>query len=135
MSDEAPEQASKTEDPSQKKLEDAHKKGDVAKSQEVTTWFMLLGSAVIFSMMAPATAANLAGSLKLLLMNADQYELGGAGFGAFFNGLALTLVGTILVPLAVLSTCAILANLIQHRPLLSVEPITPKLSKISPLAG
>lgn len=135
MSDEAPEQSSKTEDPSQKKLEDAHKKGDVAKSQEVVTWFMLLGSAAIFAMMAPATAGNLADSLKLIIMNADRYEVGGAGFGAFFNGLALTLVGIVLVPLVVLSTCAILANLIQHKPLLSVEPITPKLSKISPLAG
>ena len=135
MSSEAPEQDSKTEDPSQKKLEDAHKKGDVAKSQEVVTWFMLLGSAMIFAMMAPSTAANLMNSLKVLIMNADQYELGGPGFGAFFNGLALTLVGTVLIPLVVLSTCAVLANLIQHRPLLSTEPITPKLSKISPLAG
>ncbi|UJW86609.1 flagellar biosynthesis protein FlhB [Devosia sp. SL43] len=135
MSDEAPENDSKTEDPSQKKLEDAHKKGDVAKSQEVVTWFMLLGSAVIFAMMAPSTAANLMGSLKVLMMNADQFELGGAGFGAFFNGLALALLGTVLIPLAVLSSCAVAANLIQHRPLLSVEPITPKFSKISPLAG
>ncbi|MFN4209683.1 MAG: flagellar biosynthesis protein FlhB [Devosia sp.] len=135
MSSEAPEQDSKTEDPSQKKLEDAHKKGDVAKSQEVVTWFMLLGSAAIFTMMAPATAANLSGSLELLLMNADQFQLGGAGFAAFFNGLALTLVGTVLIPLVVLSSCAILANLIQHRPLMSAEPIIPKFSKISPLAG
>jgi flagellar biosynthetic protein FlhB len=45
------------------------------------------------------------------------------------------MVGTIAIPLVVLSFCAIIANLIQHRPLLSVEPITPKLSKISPLAG
>ncbi|MBU1335585.1 MAG: flagellar biosynthesis protein FlhB [Alphaproteobacteria bacterium] len=135
MSSEAPEQDSKTEDPSQKKLEDAHKKGDVAKSQEVVTWFMLLGSSAIFTMMAPATAANLSGSLELLLMNADQFQLGGAGFAAFFNGLALTLVGTVLIPLVVLSSCAILANLIQHRPLMSAEPIIPKFSKISPLAG
>ncbi|WP_316355086.1 flagellar biosynthesis protein FlhB [Devosia sp.] len=135
MSDEAPEQDAKTEDPSQKKLEDAHKKGDVAKSQEVVTWFMLLGSAAIFSMMAPATAANLSESLKLILMNADQFELGGAGFSAFFNGLALALLGTVLIPLVVLSSCAILANLIQHRPLLSTEPLIPKFSKISPLAG
>jgi flagellar biosynthetic protein FlhB len=135
MSDEAPEQDAKTEDPSQKKLEDAHKKGDVAKSQEVVTWFMLLGSAAIFAMMAPATAAGLAESLKVVMMNADQFELGGAGFGAFFNNLALALLGTVLIPLVVLSACAVLANLIQHRPLLSAEPITPKLSKISPLAG
>ncbi len=135
MSDEAPENDAKTEDPSQKKLEDAHKKGDVAKSQEVVTWFMLLGSAAIFSMMAPGTAANLSESLKLILMNADQFELGGAGFSAFFNGLALALLGTVLIPLVVLSSCAILANLIQHRPLLSAEPLIPKFSKISPLAG
>ncbi|HUH75935.1 MAG TPA: flagellar biosynthesis protein FlhB [Devosia sp.] len=135
MSDEAPEQSSKTEDPSQKKLEDAHKKGDVAKSQEVTTWFMLLGSAVIFAALAPTTAANLMEQLKLLITNADQFELGGAGFASFVNGLALNLLGTILLPLVILSGCAIAANLIQHRPLLSLEPIKPKLSKISPLAG
>lgn len=135
MSDEAPEQDAKTEDPSQKKLEDAHKKGDVAKSQEVVTWFMLLGSAAIFAMMAPGTAAGLSDTLKILLMNADQFSLGGAGFAAFFNNLALALLGTVLIPLVVLSSCAILANLIQHRPLISAEPITPKFSKISPLAG
>lgn len=135
MSDEAPEQASKTEDPSQKKLEDAHKKGDVAKSQEVTTWFMLLGSATIFAMMAPSTAASLMQSLKVVMTNADQFELGGSGFSVFFNGLALALLGTILVPLAILTFCGVAANLIQHRPLISTDPITPKFSKISPLAG
>jgi flagellar biosynthetic protein FlhB len=135
MSSEAPEKDAKTEDPSQKKLEDAHKKGDVAKSQEVVTWFMLLGTTMIFAMFAPGTAASLSGTLKLLIENADQFELGGAGFASFFNGLALSLIGIILVPLVVLSACAIIANLIQHRPLLSTEPITPKLSKISPLAG
>ncbi|MFD2646547.1 flagellar biosynthesis protein FlhB [Devosia albogilva] len=135
MSSEAPEQDSKTEDPSQKKLEEAHKRGDVAKSQEVVTWFMLMGSAAIFAMMAPATGAVLADSLKVLIMEADRFELGGNGFQSFFNNLALTMVGIVLIPLVVLSACAVLANLLQHKPLLSVEPITPKLSKISPLAG
>ena len=135
MSDEAPEQSSKTEDPSQKKMQDAREKGDVAKSQEVTTWFMLLGSAIIFAGMAPSTGANLTASLKILMGNADRFEVGGAAFGNFFNGLALSLLGTVLAPLAVLSFFAIAANLIQHPPLLSVEPITPKFSKVSPLAG
>jgi flagellar biosynthetic protein FlhB len=135
VSDEAPEQDAKTEDPSQKKMEDAHKKGDVAKSQEVVTWFMLLGSAAIFAMMAPSAAAGLSEPLKLVIMNADQFDVGGAGFANFFNSLALAIMGTVLIPLVVLSSCAILANLIQHRPLLSAEPLKPKLSKISPLAG
>ncbi|MBU1306545.1 MAG: flagellar biosynthesis protein FlhB [Alphaproteobacteria bacterium] len=135
MSSDAPDQESKTEDPSQKKLEDAHAKGDVAKSQEVVTWFMLLGSAAIFATMAPGTAASLSGTLRLLMANADQFELGGASFGTFFNNLALALLGTVLIPLVVLSFCAVAANLLQHRPLFSAESIKPKFSKISPLAG
>jgi len=135
MSDEAPEQSSKTEDPSQKKLEDAHAKGDVAKSQEVVTWFMLLGSAAIFSMMAPGAARELMGSLELVMMNADRISLEGAGFGAFLNNLALALLFPVMIPLVVLSCCAIAANLMQHRFLFSGESLKPKLSKISPLAG
>lgn len=135
MSDEAPEQSSKTEDPSQKKLEDAHAKGDVAKSQEVVTWFMLLGSAGIFALMAPGAAQGLMGSLELVMMNADRISLDGGGFGAFFNNLALALLGTVAIPLVVLSFAAVIANLIQHRPLMSAESLKPKLSKISPKAG
>jgi len=135
MSDDAPEQDSKTEDPSQRKLEEAHKKGDVAKSQEVTTWFMLVGTAIVCSAMAPWTASQISNPLQMLLMNADQFDVEGSGFSAFFNGLAFAMLGAVLAPLAVLYVCGVLANLVQHRPLLSTEPITPKLSKISPLAG
>jgi flagellar biosynthetic protein FlhB len=135
MSDEAPEQESKTEDPSQKKLEDAHKKGDVAKSQEVTTWFMLLGSAIVFAMMSPWVGSELGAALRLIIMNADQFDVEGAGFSDFFNRLAFAMIGIVLAPLGVLLVCGILANLVQHRPVWSFDPVTPKLSKLSPLAG
>ncbi|MHA6297774.1 flagellar biosynthesis protein FlhB [Devosia sp. CAU 1758] len=135
MSSEAPDQDSKTEDPSQKKLEDAHKKGDVAKSQEVTTWFMLLGSAIVFTMVSPWASQQISSSLGLIIMNADQFDVEGAGFSSFFNGLAFTLIGVTLIPLVVLLACGVLANLVQHRPVWSYDPITPKLSKLSPIAG
>ena len=102
MSSEAPDQDSKTEDPSQKKLEDAHKKGDVAKSQEVTTWFMLMGSGIVFALLSPWISTQLSQPLSLIFMNADQFDLDGAGFADFFNGLALAMIGVVLIPLAVL---------------------------------
>ncbi|CAN7524275.1 MULTISPECIES: flagellar biosynthesis protein FlhB [unclassified Devosia] len=135
MSDDAPEQDSKTEDPSHKKLEEAHKKGDVAKSQEVTTWFMLIGTTIVFASMAPWVSVQISDPLQIIMMNADRFDVEGAGFSAFFNGLAFSMIGAVLAPLAVLYICGILANLVQHRPLFSTEPITPKFSKISPLAG
>jgi flagellar biosynthesis protein FlhB len=135
MSDEAPEQESKTEDPSQKRLEDAHKKGDVAKSQEVNSWFMLLGSTIVFAGMSPWVGGELGSALRVLMMNADQFDVEGSGFSDFFNGLAFTMVGIVLLPLVVLLVCGILANLVQHRPVWSFDPVTPKFSKVSPLAG
>ena len=135
MTDEAPEKSSKTEDPSQKKLDDAHKKGDVAKSQEVTTWFMLVGSGLLFSLMAAPTSTALSDSLKLLMANADQIEVSGGAFGTFFWGLAGAVLLVSLIPLLLLLIFAVAGNLVQHMPLFSAEPIKPKLSKISPIEG
>ena len=39
----------KTEDPTQKRLDDAHDRGDVAKSQEVNTWFVIAGATLVLS--------------------------------------------------------------------------------------
>ena len=37
----------KTEDPSQKRLDEAVKRGDVVKSQEVNAWFVLAAAALV----------------------------------------------------------------------------------------
>lgn len=130
-----PDKSEQTEDPTQRKLDEAHRKGDVAKSQEVTTWFMMLGSALLFAIMAPITGSALTEELKLIMANADQYDVTTYGFGQFVNGLMGTVLVTVLVPLALMALFAIAANLVQHKPVWSLEPITPKLSKISPISG
>jgi len=129
------EQDSKTEDPSQKRLDDAHKKGDVVKSQEVTGAFMLAASAAIFMMMAPGGSVVLMDSLRGLIANADKFDVSGSSFGAFFSSLGLTVLGVMAAPFALIMVCGIAANLVQHKALVSWEPVTPKFSKVSPLAG
>jgi flagellar biosynthetic protein FlhB len=135
MSNDDTEEASKTEDPSAKRIEDARKRGDVSKSQEVTTWFMLAGTGSVIALMAPWTASNLMQQLKIVMANADRYEIGGNQFGAFFTALAQAIIGAAIVPMVVLTAVAVIGNLVQHRPLISVDPLIPKLSKISPLRG
>ena len=63
----------KTEDPTQKRLDDALEKGDVAKSQEVNTWFIIAGATLILS--------TFSGSIGGGIMDIAQ------GFGDFFTGL------------------------------------------------
>src|SRR5690606_4446047 len=84
---------------------------------------------------SPWASAELGRSLGLIIMNADQFDVEGSGFADFFNGLAFAMIGVATIPLVVLLVCGVLANLIQHRPVWSVDPITPKLSKISPIGG
>lgn len=134
MADE-PDKSEKTEDPSEKKLEDAHKRGDVAKSQELTTWFMMVGTAFVFALLAPFTASSLMTQLKMIMLNADQIEVGGPGFASFWQGLSGTVLVVAIVPLLLMAVFALAANLVQHRPVWSLDPIKPKFSKVSPLQG
>ena len=135
MSDEAPEQEQKTEDPSEKKLRDAHERGDVVKSQEVSTWFVLSGSALVFSMLAVPTSQGLAETFRGILANADRLEVGSSALTNIWISLAGSILVVALIPSVVLTAFAIVGNLIQHRPLLSLDPLKPKLEKISPIAG
>jgi flagellar biosynthetic protein FlhB len=135
LSDEAPEQSSKTEDPSEKKLRDAHEKGDVVKSQEVNNWFILGGSALVFGMMAVPTSQSLFDTFRVLLDNAEKYELGSQALNAFWGHLMGSILMVALIPSIAIAGLAVAANLVQHQPLISVEPLMPKLSKINPLEG
>jgi flagellar biosynthetic protein FlhB len=135
VSDEAPEQSSKTEDPSEKKLRDAHEKGDVVKSQEVNNWFILGGSALVFGLLAAPTSSGLLQTFRTLLDNAEKYEVGSQALSQFWSNLAGSILLVALVPSIALSGFAIAANLVQHQPLISTHPITPKLSKINPIEG
>ncbi|NOZ31545.1 MAG: flagellar biosynthesis protein FlhB [Alphaproteobacteria bacterium] len=133
--DDEPDKSEKTEDASDKKLRDAHQKGDVPKSQEVTTWFTLLGATLMIGLLAPDSSVQLVASLKMVMANADLIEVGGPAFGAFWGGLYSSILMVAVVPLAFLSIFAMAGNLVQHKLVWSADPVKPKWSKISPIKG
>lgn len=45
------------------------------------------------------------------------------------------LVMPLLLPLGILAAAGLLGNIIQHKPVFSTEPVMPKFSKVSPIAG
>ena len=58
--------AEKTEDPTQKKLDDALEKGDVAKSQEVSTWFTMLGTGLVVALLAFLNKTRMGRAIRAL---------------------------------------------------------------------
>jgi len=126
----------KTEDPTQRKLEEAHKQGQVPKSQEVRHWFMLAGIALSVSIFAGSSMGHLAGTLSSFLGHMGRMPVSDP---SFVLQLCLGLVKeagiALAMPVLVLLIAAVAGNMVQHRPIWSVEKLMPKFSKISPLAG
>src|SRR5690349_8144800 len=87
----------KTEDPTQKRLEEARKKGDVAKSQDVPVWFLLLAAAGIMAGAGPL-AQSIADPLTRLLDHPHAFTLTGGGAQKLLYGLLMAL----LVPMGVI---------------------------------
>jgi flagellar biosynthetic protein FlhB len=127
--------AEKTEDPTQKRLDDAHDRGDVAKSQEVNTWFMIAGATLVLSTFSGSIGGGILMPLRNVVANSWMIHADGPGLLALSQSLGIALIAALGVPLLLLMIAAIAGNMVQHRLVWSGESLKPKLSKISPLAG
>jgi flagellar biosynthetic protein FlhB len=127
--------AERSEDPTQKRLDEALKRGDVVKSQEVNTWFIIAGAALILSGFSGSMATGLSTTMRGLLANSYAIRVDGRGFLDVVSRIGLEVVAAVAVPLLLLALAAAAGNLIQHRLVWSAEALTPKFSKISPAAG
>jgi flagellar biosynthetic protein FlhB len=125
----------KTEDPTQKRREEALERGDVVKSQEVNTWFVLAGGLLALFAFGGGAAKSLAETLGHLLGGAARIAVDRGGVMALTADLGLATLAAVALPFLVLALAAIAGNMVQHRPVWSVEALKPKLNRISPAAG
>src|SRR6202166_25131 len=125
----------KTEDPTQKRLDDAHERGDVAKSQEVNTWFVIAGATLVLSSFSGSIGGGILMPLRNLVANSWMIHADGPGLMALTQSLGYALMAALGVPFLMFALAAIAGNMIQHRLVWSAEALKPKFSKISPGAG
>jgi flagellar biosynthetic protein FlhB len=110
----------KSEEPTQKRLDEALQRGDVVKSQEVNTWFVL-GAATLL--------------LRGFLGQAHNIPMDGRGLVIITQKLGIGTIAAVSIPFLILVLAAIAGNMVQHQLVWSGESLKPKLSKISPAAG
>src|SRR5258708_32850746 len=125
----------KTEDPTQKRLDDAHERGDVAKSQEINTWFVIAGGTLVLSNFSGSIGGGILMPLRNLIAMCWMIHADGPGLLALAQRLGYAVMAALGVPLLMLALAAIAGNLVQHRLVWSGESLKPKFSKISPGAG
>jgi flagellar biosynthetic protein FlhB len=131
----ADEDAEKTQDPTQKRLDDAHERGDVAKSQEVNTWFLIAGGTLVMSSFSGSIGGGIQMPLRNLIANSWMIHTDGPSLLALAQSLSYAVLSAMGVPFLMLIIAAVAGNMIQHRLVWSSESLTPKFSKISPMAG
>jgi flagellar biosynthesis protein FlhB len=125
----------RTEDPTPKRLEEAIRRGDVVKSAEVNTWFMIAAGTLMIMVFAAPMATSLEATFRALLAKSFEIRTDGPALALLVKTLAIDVLGAFGIPLMVLSVAAFAANIVQHRLVFSLEPIKPQLSRISPSAG
>jgi flagellar biosynthesis protein FlhB len=125
----------RSEDPTQKRLDEALERGDVVKSQEVNTWFIISAAALILMSFSGSMGTGLSATMRGLVANSYAIRVDGPGFINVVSKIGLEMIGAIGMPLLVLFIAAAAGNLIQHRLVWSTEALSPKFSKVSPVAG
>jgi flagellar biosynthetic protein FlhB len=135
MADEGSESNERTEDPTPRRLEEAVRRGDVVKSAEVNTWFMIAGGTLMIMVFAAPMATSLQATFRTLLAQSYEIPADAPALAAMAKTLAIDVIAAFGIPLLLLTVAAFASNIVQHRLVFSVEPIKPQLSRISFDAG
>lgn len=125
----------KTEEPTQRRLDDAHEKGDVVKSQEVAAFFTLGAVTLIVAMSSGPSSEALVAPLRGLIEHAGDLSVDGGGLRRLLLAIGAAIATAIVVPVLAMMVAGAVGHMIQHRLVFSAESMKPKLDKISPLAG
>jgi len=127
--------AQKTEDPTDKKLAKAKEKGQMATSQEVKSFAVLLGAAFGLLILAPGLATNIRLLGFTFIQSPHAFLFDFESLRQVFADVLIEL-GIILSPLfGGMVVLAIVSNVAQTGLIWSTKKIQPELSKISILKG
>jgi flagellar biosynthesis protein FlhB len=133
---ETSDQASKTEEPTEKKIRDALEEGKIPVSREASIFASMAALMVILAFLIGEGVQQLALTLKSFLDDPDGFRLNTA---AEAKGL-LTVVGLqsmrfMLPIILILMVFGLAASLLQNSPRLVLERVRPNFSRLSPLQG
>ena len=133
---EGPDKDSKTEEATEKKIQDAAEKGNVPFSREAATLASLLGMAAVASFFLSRNVTQLNASLSRLIDDASGWRLDNSGDAVrLFEALSLEVLQMLLPIVAILTVAGIMASFLQNSPRLVLDRIEPKLSRISISGG
>ena len=134
MSEES-EQDEKTQDPTQRRLEQARERGQVPMSKEVSHWIMLTAITAIIVWIIPQSLRKMLNFSAFILGHCDKFPQTITELASFSQVTGYKVMQFCLIPFAVLMVSALFAGGVQTRFLISTQQLKPAFNKISPVKG
>jgi flagellar biosynthetic protein FlhB len=125
----------RTEEPSQRKLDQAREKGDIIYSAEVGAALSLLAATAIVAYLSGPIAVNIGRDFLTFLEAPEQFSTEPAALRAIAQAVvtkALLAFGLASVALAL---AGLAARYVQDKPTFTAERLNPRVDKLSPIEG
>jgi len=125
----------RTQPATPRRLEEARRRGQVAKSTEVNTAIVLLFSFLTLRLVGESIFEALGSNLEFYLSSMNTEDITRASIARIASPALQTMLVAGLPVIAVALAAGVLANLIQSGLLFSMHPLKPDLNRISPITG
>jgi flagellar biosynthetic protein FlhB len=125
----------RTEQPTQKRLQDAEERGDVVQSPDISAWLVLATATAFIALAGSQTASSLGRMMTGFLAQPHALALNAKTAGGLMEGLGAQLLMILAAPLGLLLAVGVGAHWLQHKPVLSWEKLKPDVARLNPLKG
>ena len=132
---EGAEQEDKTEEPTQRRLDQAIERGEVANSVEINTFAILGAFTLALVIAAPSIAGTLTREMRAFLMNAHAVPDDAHSMSVIAGRSLWIWFAAIAIPVGMASAAGLAAGLLQHPLVFTTETLMPKFQRVSPMAG
>jgi flagellar biosynthesis protein FlhB len=125
----------KTEQPTQKRLQEAEEKGDVTQSPDIAAWLVLAAATGFISMWGSTTASSLRQMMTGFLSQPHTLVLDDKTSAGLMTGIGYQLVLILALPFGLLLLVGVGSHWIQHKPVFSWDKVKPDFKRVNPLKG
>jgi len=125
----------KTELPTERRRTEAREQGNVARSRDLTAAGLMLGAAIVFSMLMVPLCHSLAGLTATLLRTAGHERLDQVDVVERFRTILQAVGPSLLAVLLAMMLAAFVWNIVQFGILIAPEALVPQFGRLNPLSG
>ncbi|MEO8113852.1 MAG: EscU/YscU/HrcU family type III secretion system export apparatus switch protein, partial [Phenylobacterium sp.] len=127
--------ASKTEEPTPRKLEQARAKGDVVKTPDLPALASLAAAVSVMAIMGGGMTRNLAMALRPFIADAGSISLAGHGGAPLFRQAVMASAPILLMVVLAAAAAVAAGNLVQTGLMFTPDKLKFDFKKVSPVGG